>query len=425
MEPSRNAPDSDAVRAVVGTSGRQRWRLRPIAWVVLALGGLLGVVTAYALLSERGDGIVYHTEPATRGALTVTVTATGQVQPLNQVDVGSELSGRVASVEVDYNDRVEAGQVLARLDTDELEATVREQRAALAAARASVAQAQATRVESRLKYERNRDLAQRQLASREDVDVAQAALKRAEAAVTSAEADVTRAQASLQTAETRLGKAVIRAPIGGIVLARNVEPGQTVVSALQAQVLFTVAESLEHMELHVDVDEADVGRLQSGEAATFTVDAYPDRDFPARVTQVRFAPRTVEGVVTYETLLEVNNADLLLRPGMTATAEITVANVDDALLVPNTALRYQPVQAPAESRGGGILGALFPHRPARERRPVTEAGTPGSGRVWVLDADGPRAVNVQTGLTNGRLTALRGSDLAPGTPLVVGQEASS
>ena len=428
METVRNSPvtpDTDVVRAAIDTSPRRRW-LRPLIWTLVVLLGLTGVGAGYALLARPGDTTAYRTEPVQRGALTVNVTATGQVQPLNQVDVGSELSGRLASVDVDYNDTVTAGQVLARLDTDELEATVREQRAALDAARASVSEAQATQVEARLKYARNRDLAKRELASREDVDTAEAAFKRAEAGVVSARADVSRAEATLRTAETRLDKAVIRAPISGIVLARNVEPGQTVVASLQTPVLFTLAENLEHMELHVDVDEADVGRLKAGETATFTVDAYPDRTFPAHVTQVRYAPRTVEGVVTYETLLEVDNAELLLRPGMTATAEITVATVDDALLVPNTALRYQPVQAPEESaRGGGVLGMLFPHRPSRERRPATDKAAPGTGRVWVLGKDGPQAVEVETGLTDGRLTALHGDSLTAGTRVIVGQETPS
>jgi len=416
--------DADLVRATLGAdTGARRHRL--LRWGAVAAVMLVIGTLATLWLTGDGDAVVYRTEPARRGDLTVHVTATGQVQPLNQVDIGSELSGRIATVEVDYNDHVERGQVLARLDPDELQASVAEQRAALAAARAAVLQAQATRVEARLKYERTRDLAQRELASREEVDVADAALKRAEAAHASAQADVTRASAALETADTRLAKAVIRAPIGGLVLARNVEPGQTVVAALQAPVLFTIAESLERMELHVDVDEADVGRLAEGQSATFSVDAYPDRMFPARVTQVRFAPRTVEGVVTYETLLAVDNSELLLRPGMTATAGITVAAVDDALLVPNAALRYQP---PAPATGGtsrgGLLGALMPHRPARERPgDATGPAKPGAGRVWIRGADGPEPVNVEPGLSDGRVTALRSGELAPGTELIVGQEA--
>ena len=277
-----------------------------------------------------------------RGNLTVVVTATGTLEPVNQVDVGSELSGIIDIVEVDYNDRVELGQVLARLDTDKLQAEVLQSQAALEAAQAKILEAQATVLETHLKSQRCDRLAVKKMCSQEDVDSSVAAYKRARAEEGSARAQVAEARAKLGADQTNFAKAVIHSPIDGIVLVRNVEPGQTVAATLQAPVLFTLAEDLAKMELHVDVDEADVGLVEAGQTAHFTVDAYPERTFPARITQVRFGSQTVDGVVTYETVLNVDNSDLSLRPGMTATADITVKRIENAILVPNAALRFTP-----------------------------------------------------------------------------------
>jgi HlyD family secretion protein len=222
-----------------------------------------------------------------------------------------------------------------------------------------------------------------------------------------------------------LDKAVIQSPIDGIVLERQVEPGQTVAASLQTPVLFTIAENLAQMELHVDVDEADVGQVAEGQEAEFTVDAYPDRRFPARIVQVRFAPKTVEGVVTYETLLSVDNAKLLLRPGMTATAEILVEELKDVLLVPNAALRFSPPKGTggpdaghARSGGGGLVGMLLPRRPPNEKH-GGEAVKGSKQRVWVLREGRPEAVEIRTGATDGILTQVLEGPLEPGTGVLV------
>jgi len=293
-----------------------------------------------------------------------------------------------------------------------------QQKAALAVAEARVRQARATLEEARLKHARTRDLAGRKLASQQDLDVALAALERARADLAGAQAQVAQAKAALDAVQSKLAKAVIRAPINGIVLSRNVEPGQTVAAAFNTPVLFSLAEDLRRMELHVDVDEADVGHLREGQSASFSVDAYPGRVFPATVTQVRFAPRRVEGVVTYETLLRVANDELLLRPGMTATAEITVAQVADALLIPNAALRFQPPrESAAQRRSGNIFGSLIPHRPRETRQ--GGSGT-GSATVYRLVDGAPQPLKVVTGLSDGQQTVLSEPALAPGTLLITG-----
>jgi HlyD family secretion protein len=384
----------------------------------------VAVGAAWLLSGADGGGVRYETAEARTGDLTVTVSATGNLEPTNQVDVGSELSGIVESVAVDDNDTVKVGQVLARLDTSLLKAEVLRARAALAAAEARVAQAAATVTEADnalARLRRVRELSGGQVPSRNEMDTAEATLARARADLTAAEAQAGEARAALDVDQTNLAKSVIYSPINGVVLSRQVEPGQTVAASLQAPVLFTLAEDLTQMELPVDVDEADVGRVRAGQSATFTVDAYPERSFPARITRVSYGSQIVDGVVTYEAVLGVDNADLSLRPGMTATAEIVVEQVAGALLVPNAALRFAPVETGASARSGGsLLGKLFPRPPRRGRNGQRAAGGEGGRRVWTLVDGRPQAVAVTTGVTDGTLTEVRSGDIAPGTAVVVG-----
>jgi HlyD family secretion protein len=379
--------------------------------LLLAAGALLW------LLPGEESRLRYETAEVQRGDLTVTVTATGTLQPVNQVDVGSELSGTIEAVAVDFNDKVQRGQVLALLDTDRLQAQVLESRASLQSNEAKVKEAHATVTETRLAFERCEKLAERQLCTTGDLDAARAAYARAQAAEASARAQVAVARATLDGKETELAKAEIRSPIDGLVLLRQIEPGQTVASSLQAPILFTLAEDLAQMELHVAVDEADVGSIGEGQTAEFTVDAWPERSFPANITQVRFAPQTIEGVVTYETVLAVDNSDLALRPGMTATAVIMVQQLADALLVPNAALRFTPPQTDAAPRRRGAFGMLFPRPLQTARRSNVERN--GSPQVWMLRDGEPEAVAVKTGSSNGRVTELRSGELQPGDRVVV------
>ncbi len=324
-------------------------------------------------------------EPASRVDLTVIITATGSVQPTNQVDVSSELSGTIRNVSVDFNSPVKVGQVLAELDTDKLKATLNSSRAKLASAKAKVLDAEATLVERRLVYERKKTLATNRVSSQQDLDTAKAAHDRAIAAVESAKADVGVAEADVELNETNLLKSRIVSPINGVVLKRNVDPGQTVASSFQAPILFTIAEDLTQMEVQVDVDEADVGKVQEGQQGTFSVDAHPDRRFRARIRELRYGSEVVQGVVTYKAVLSTDNSDLLLRPGMTATAEIIVQQVTKALTVPNAALRYSPPARQSSEQNTSLLRRLRllpgrpPFRPASQRE---ESGP--NRRVWVL-----------------------------------------
>ncbi len=315
-------------------------------------------------------------------------------------------------MEADFNDRVKVGQVLARLDTSRLEAQVLQAEAALRAAEARVRESEANENEMRRKLARAQELSGQKYLSEEALVTAQAGADRAVAALQSARSQADQARATLTVDRTNLAKSVIRSPIDGTVLARKVEPGQTVAATLQAPVLFTLAEDLTKMELHVDVDEADVGLVKVGQPATFTVDAYPGRAFPSKVTEVRNAAKTVSGVVTYETVLAADNAELLLRPGMTGTANITVNQLQDVLLVPNTALRFTPPAAPA-ARSFVRRGLPIPPRTA-----APNVGQAGADRrhqnVWVLKDDAPVAVAVVVGATDGRMTQIVGGEVQPG-----------
>jgi HlyD family secretion protein len=326
---------------------------------------------------------------------------------------------------VDDNDVVKQGQVLARLDLSKLNDQVERTRSGLIAADAKVKQAVATVTEARATLERLRqvrELSGGKVPSQAEMATAEAGLTRAIAEEASARAAVTESSASLRSDETNVRKATIRSPINGVVLSRKVEPGQTVAASLQAPVLFTLAENLRQMELQVDVDEADVGRVGDGLQAVFTVDAYPGRRYPARVTRVGYGSQVKDNVVTYPTLLAVDNEDLSLRPSMTATAEITAITRDDVLLVPNGALRFTPAstQPVAQASSSSIVSKLMP-RPPRGGAPrkVKDTGRRVEQRVWVLQDGQPVEVAITTGVSDGRNTEVTGGALAAGAQVIV------
>ncbi len=388
--------EEQEVRDAIGL-GDARPRRRKGLWIALGVIAAIAAAVVVRVQLRSHETPTYVTEPAHEGPLKVTVTATGTLQPTHEVDVGSEVSGLIDKVFVDFNDTVKAGQVIAQLDTRTLEARVASARASLQQATASQMQAEATVTETEAKAKRSRELAQRNIASQQTLESDEASAQRAVAAVASAKAQVTAAQAALQEAETALKKAVIHAPIDGMVIAREVDPGQTVAATFQTPVLFKLAEDLRHMELHLDLDESDVGEVHEGQRAEFRVDAYPGKMFDAEITSVHFDPHEVNNVVTYETVLSVKNPDLLLRPGMTATADILVAEKPSALLVPNRALRFLPSEAAAEA--------------AKE--------APPGPRVWVVRSGAAKPLAVSTGLTNGEFTEILGGDVAVGTPVIV------
>ena len=419
------------------------WWRRNLKWI--AAGAVL--LLALFLLSRcvmGGEKTEYATADVQRGNLTVTVSATGKLAPTNQVQVGSELSGLVETVAVDVNDRVVKGQPLAVLDTSRLDDAIKQSRAALASAQATVAQNQATLAESRAQLSRLQEVYRvsgGRVPAKTELDSAQAAVARAVATVRAAQANVVSQQADLSSNLTQRSKAVIRSPVNGVVLARQIDAGQTVAASFNTPTLFVIAEDLSTMELQVAIDEADVGEVREGQKATFTVDAFPGRTFPATITRVDLgsnlsaqsttstATTTSGQVVSYAAMLSVSNPELKLRPGMTATAEITTTFKPDVLLVPNAALRFAPSTPQAQGTQGGIANALVPRGRRRgnsggaEKTATMARGAEQS--VYVLGADGqPQQLHITTGDTDGTVTEVTGGELKPGMKVITGQLSS-
>ncbi|NIA19160.1 MAG: efflux RND transporter periplasmic adaptor subunit [Xanthomonadaceae bacterium] len=399
-------------------------RLKIMAVILVAL--LLALIgTTFLATRSSHTPVSYRSQKTEKSNLTITVTATGTLEPTNQVDVGVEVSGTIETVEVDFNDRVQAGQVLARLDTSKLQAQVLQAKAALDSARAKVLRTRADVRQTSIKLgqlQQARKSSGGKVPSQVEMDAAEAALDRANADEASSLAEVSKTRAELEFSQTNLSKAIITSPISGIILNRRVEPGQTVAASLQTPILFTIAEDLSHMELHVAVDEADVGKVKEGQEAKFSVDAYPEQRFPARVAEVRFSPKTVEGVVTYETVLEVDNPKLILLPGMTATADIVVQKLSNVLLIPNAALRFTPPrnnQPETKKKNRGMLEALLPHRKRPAAADKEENNMPkNQRRVWTLRRGKPVPVTITTGVTDGQMTQVLNGNITPDMDLL-------
>jgi HlyD family secretion protein len=401
-------------------SSKRKWK-KHIFWaaplfLLVLLAGFLAIrqksVSAKATQNFR-------TEDARTGDLTIIVTATGQLKPTRTVDVGSQVSGIVDQVLVNYNDHVKVGEVIARIDTTRLDAQVQQDKASLQSALAKVEDAKVTVTETEAEYKRMlaaRERSKVQIVSQHDLDTAKAAFDRAKVAVTTTEAAVTQAQANLKIDETNVNYAVIKAPVDGIVLSRSVEPGQTIAASFQVATLFEIAADLRKMILQVNVDEADVGKVRVAQHVLFTVDAYPGRQFPGTITAVRYNSTTTNNVVTYLAEISVNNDELLLRPGMTATANITVQTVEKALLVSNHALRFLP---PSDEQTGG--GGGFLPRPPSNNRSASAESTAGlnNPHVWVVRDGRPAPISVTLGATDGKSTEIRSGDVTPGMPLIV------
>ena len=331
--------------------------------VVAILGG--GAWWWTARKGEAADS-AYRTATIERGDIRVAISATGTLSAISTVTVGSQISGQVTDVLVDYNSEVKKGEVLARIDPSTYEAQIEQGNAQIANAQASLKQAQATLANAELDYTRKADLGRHKLVAQSDVDLARAARDQARAQVNAAQAQIRQQTASTQTTRVNLDRTVIRSPVDGVVLTRTIEPGQTVAASLQAPELFTIAEDLSKMKIELAVDEADIGQVKVGQAVSFTVDAFADRQFRGQVQQVRLSATTTSNVVTYPVVVSVDNSDGTLLPGLTVNAEIEVSKRDDILKVSNAALRYKPTgeaatataaaQAPqgGQNRGGGI-----------------------------------------------------------------------
>jgi len=434
MKPHESSDDLAAIVA--------RGASRPARkWLLITLGAaLIGAGTWYYLSRERKvePKDDYQTQEAKTGRISLIVTAAGNLAPTNQIIVGSELSGTAKEVLVDTNDLVKQGQALARLDTSKLDQQTERSRAALLSFKARVSQAEATLAESRAALARQEELHKLsggKTPSRATMETSRATVSRAEADLQSAKAAVAGGEAEVRAFESDLEKTIIRSPVDGIVLARSIEVGQTVAASFTAPTLFTIAEDLKKMELLVNVTEADIARIEAGQAATFTVDAWPSRQYTATVKKVAFGavgtgtPATTgtssSSVVTYSTELEVANEDLSLRPGMTATVDIAIVDKKDILIVPNSALRFDPVAAKEIGKPDAtkrtLVQSLSPGGGRRWRgAPPPRAGSSDSApKVWTLTNGEPAAIPVTTGITDGRFTEILDGELTAGTPLVI------
>jgi HlyD family secretion protein len=418
MSTTATQPDQELAR-ILGAESASNRRSKYIRWIAAALV-LLAAIAGHRLLSSRSQNQLprYETEPVTRATLRVTVSATGNLAPTNKIEIGCEQSGTIETVMVQENDRVTKGQVLARLDVSKLQDQITKSQAALSSYQAKLAQAETTLQLDQASLDRDQEVSRLsggKVPSKTEMESAQATLDRARADVLSARAELNQGRASLSSDQTNLSKASIRSPVNGVVLSRAAEPGQTVAAGLQVTTLFTVAEDLRQMDLKVDIDEADVGGLRDGQAATFTVDAYPGRKYTARVTRVAYGSTTKNNVVSYSTVLKVKNDDLSLRPGMTATAEIATVTRDNALLVPNAALRFTPATPAGAPPKGGLMDSLLPHPPAEKSAQGAATKTKGiSQQVWALVDGNPLAIPVTVGVTDGRFTEITGGDIKEG-----------
>ena len=437
MTETTNSTASQPLDEFLGVEPERPWK-KWLKWAGLALALILALYVLSRIFGGEAK-TSFTTETVERGDLTVTVSATGNIKPINQVDVGSEQSGLITSVFVDVNDRVKKGQLLAALDPSRLQDSVKQARASVAAAKASVAEAEATLAQANAtlaRYQEVSRLSGGKVPSKTEMDSARADQRRATASLASANAQVVSQQAQLGSMETDLSKTRIYSPVTGVVLSRDIEPGQTVAASFNAPVLFTIAEDLSQMELQVSIDEADVGEVKQGQEATFTVDAFPGKRFPARITRVNLGSNessssstttsTTGQVVSYAALLSVDNRDQTLRPGMTATADIVTTRLDNALLVPNTAFRFKPTatDAGAGAQKGGITSAIMPRGP-RGGATSTRTATTGRGAqqtLYVKDATGqPQEVTVTTGNTNGQMTVITSGNLKEGQEVITGQ----
>lgn len=436
LHEDNDATDSD-IAALLENTEPKNWFLRRSIWVGIAL--LIILITGFFYWQARrtaNQRPSYTTQTVVRGDLTLSVTANGTIQPTRSINIGSELSGTVLKVNVDVNDIIKKGDVLVELDTSKLRDLVLIAKATLAAAIAKVAQTEATKMESTATLHRLEEVAQLsggKVPSKTELDSGRATYARAVADDLSARSGVNNARAALSTAQINISKALISAPADGIVLTRAVDPGNAVAASLQAVTLFTVAEDLAKLRLWVYVDEADVGSVKTGQYATFTVSAYPIRNFPARITRVGFGSTITDNVVTYLTYLDVDNSDLILRPGMTATATITAIERKDVLMVPNAALRFMPTIATAAAKKGIASGmSLGPPTVERKRKGAADsASTANARQVWVLaqeskgTSSAPVSVAVMPGISNGHMTEIISGDLKVGMQVVTAQKTAN
>lgn len=418
-EASESDQKQQEIAQILSQAAPKPWRRFAIVVVIFALIGVGW--WSWQQKSQKDSQPQWESAVADRGDMVMSATATGNLRPRSQVDIGAEVSGRIASVEVTFNDPVKKGQVLARFDTELLEQALDQARRSMAVEVASGRRALASIEEAKANEARAQLLFTKGASSQAELDAARASLKRAQAEVESARAQQRVAQLRVAQAQTNLERAAIISPIDGVVLQRNVEPGNTVASSLQSPNLFILARDLSEMELHVAVDEADVGTVAAGQEATFSVDAHPENTFKATVSLVHLFPATVNNVVTYTAVLDVDNKEGLLRPGMTAMATITTQTRKDTLRVPNAALRFKP-QRDEASRGG--MMSLFGRRGRGGSRGGAGQENGGSSNVWILSNNRPKKLPVKVGRSDGIHTEILEGELKAGDKVLIGQKSA-
>lgn len=380
----------------------------------LALAGALGVGTYFgvrAYRTSRTRAPRFETSAVDRGRIAARVTSTGTLSALVTVQVGSQVSGRIMALGADFNSQVKKGQVIAKIDPQLLRAGRDQARANYVAAAGNLAKSQAQAQDAARQADRNQQLAARNLIAKADLDTSVANADAAKAEVEANKGALEQARAALKSAEVNLDYTTIVSPIDGVVISRSVDIGQTVAASLQAPTLFTIAEDLAKMQVDTNVAEADVGRLQPGMDAAFTVDAYPAEVFHGRVRQIRNAPQTIQNVVTYDAVIDVENVALKLKPGMTANVTFIAADRPNAVRLANAALRFRP---PANLKGHPTGAGPAPGRGHND------VPDPGTRSVWALNGEHPERHEVRTGITDGTFTELVDGDLKPGELLITG-----
>jgi HlyD family secretion protein len=416
---------------------KRRMILSLVAIAVLTLAGV-----AYYRSTASAEAPKFMTTALTRGAVVQTVEATGTLEAVTTVQVGTQVSGTIAELLADFNDQVRKGQVIARLDPSLMQAQVDQAQATIVRLDADVERARVALEDANVKQRRAQELFNQQLIAKVDLESAQATAAQAEAALRSAQAQVTQARGSLNQNKVNLSHTVITAPVDGIVISRNVDVGQTVAASMSAPVLYVIAKDLSEMQVNASIDEADIGQIKPGQQVTFHVDAYPRDTFTGTVEQVRLQPVVAQNVVSYVTVIRVPNKELKLKPGMTATVTVEIARADDVLRVPNAALRFQPPAdaipprpSPAgESAGNqsagtlprartGVPGSMGAGRPGGQNGDGARQPRDGFGRVWVLTDGQLHPVRVRTGISDATMTAVVEGALDEQSQVVTGMAA--
>jgi HlyD family secretion protein len=402
-------------------------KLKKLVFMVVALLLVGGAGFAYWRMAGNAEESPFVTTPVQRGNVTQVVASTGTLQAVVTVQVGSQVSGTIDKLFANFNSKVKAGEVVAQLNQDKFKAAVDQARANLIAAQSSFAKAKVSVEDAGRTLARTRELRKRELTAQSELDASQTAHDAAVAQLEVNKAQVAQAQAAVNQFMVDLNNTVIRSPVDGMVISRNVDVGQTVAASLQAPTLFTIANDLSKMEVHTNVDEADVGNVWQGQEVTFTVDAFPARRFRGKVYQVRNAPINVQGVVTYNAVARIDNQELLLKPGMTANVQFLVSRKEDVLTIPNMAMRFKPPDQKDEAQDllrqerGRVASPVGTRRTSRSGGGGSGSGARGNRRVtvYVLKGNKAQPLEVQLGITDGSKTEVIAGTLSENDPVII------